>query len=143
MKLIQLGSLKWRVLAVCDRRGRCDVLDTLRSMAGHGGKKMLATLTEYIPEHGPNFGNREKVKHLADDIWELREQPRKGPKPRVYFFRDGEFVVVATQAYEKRNETATPFIERARLVRAQYRRDKKSGLIEIEELRVRRRSTVE
>ena len=120
MKLIELGLLRWQVLAVYDHRERCNVLDVLMELHGPAAKRMLRTLDSHIPERGPDFRNREKVKHLHGDIWELREQPTKGPKPRVYFFQDGSRRIVTTEANGKRDDDVTPYIKRAKEIRTSY-----------------------
>ena len=128
------------MLATCDHRERCNVLDVLGRLGGFAGKRMLRTLDTHIPEHGPDFRNREKVKHLDGDIYELREQPLKGPKPRVYFFRDGDLGIVTTEADGKRDEDPAPFIKKAKEIRTQYLAAKAMGQIVIEKIKRNRGS---
>lgn len=135
MKLIELGRLRWQVLAVVDHRDRCNVLAVLSRLQGHAGKKMLRTLRSRIPEHGPAFHNPEKAKQLDDGIWELREQPKHGPKPRVFFFRDGnQPVIVTTEATAKRDDDLSGFIASAKRIRTRYEQDRDLGLNEIEQI---------
>lgn len=100
-------------------------------MGGHAAKRMLAMLREHIPEHGPDFKNREKVKQLDDGIYELREQPKKGPKPRVFFFKDGDRVIVTTEATAKKDDDVSGFIEKAKQRRAAYMSAKALGQTEV------------
>src|SRR5688572_22865907 len=100
MKLLELGVLKWRVYAVLDARERCNVLDVLLSIGTPSADRMLATLQKYIPEKGPDFHNRVRVKNLGGGVFSIREQPKTGPKPRVFFFRDAN-AIIATEAMAK------------------------------------------
>lgn len=136
MNLIELGWKNWRVLAVCDNRGDCLVLEYLSELGSSNKKalKMLNRLRQHVPENGPEFRNKEKVKHLDDGIYEFRESPRTGPKPRVFFFRDERNIVVCTEAFAKRNERLDPFIERAKRVREAYNIAKQNKKIEIEKI---------
>jgi Phage derived protein Gp49-like (DUF891) len=126
MTLLQLERTIWTVLAFWDdSRDECPVLEVLRELSStnHGAVKMLRTLLQRVPEHGPEFSNEEKVRKLKgkkySDLWEFREQPSKGPKVRVLFFRD-EKVVVCTEAFEKRSSTPKPALDRAVALRKQY-----------------------
>jgi hypothetical protein len=132
MKLLELGALKWQVLAVCDHRDQCNVLASLIAIGSPGAHRMLGTLRNYIPEYGPDFRNIEKVKNLGDGIYSLREQPKKGPKPRVFFFKDGATVIVATEATAKRDDDISGFIRRAKDIRARYMQAKTLGQLQIE-----------
>lgn len=94
-------------------------------------KRMISRLRGRIAEHGPEFDNEEKVKHLEDGIYEFREQPSRGPKPRVYFFRD-DSRVICTEAFMKRNENINRFIQSAKELRTQYQQGKRANQIEID-----------
>jgi hypothetical protein len=135
MKLIEIGALRWQVLAACDHREHCNVLDVLSRLHGPAAMRMLRTLDSHIPERGPDFRNRDKVKHLDGEIWELREQPLKGPKPRVYFFKDGDRTIVTTEANGKRDDDTAPFIKRAKDIRTRYLAAKALGQIVVEKLK--------
>ena len=133
MKLLQLGSMRWRVLAVYDHREDCHVLDVLVALGANcpAAGKMLRRLRSVIPEHGPNFENDQKAKHLDDGICEFKEQPQRGPKPRVFFFADGQ-TFICTEALAKRGDELSNFIARAKAIRETYFADKAARKLEIE-----------
>ena len=131
MKLFELGSLQWTVLAVCDHRGSCPVLDELKRLgtSNPSAMRILRDLRQGIPERGPDYRNKEKVKKLkgCGDIYELREQPTRGPKPRVLFFKDDDNTVICTSAFAKREDIPKDLIRKAEKIKAQYFYDKQSG----------------
>ena len=133
MKFIELGNKKWRVLALCDQKEDCQILDHLivSKLSSPAWRKMTARLTQMVPENGPEFNNRKKVKMQDDGIYAFREQPPRGPKPRVYFFRDGNDLI-CTEAIDKRNDNVTGIIRNAKIVRERYFEAKESNQIEIE-----------
>jgi putative component of toxin-antitoxin plasmid stabilization module len=135
MNLIELGRKTWRVLAVCDHRDNCQVLSYLRSsQSSDAARRMFGNLRQTIPERGPEFRNKEKVKHLDDGIYEFRIQPKKGPKSRVIFFTDGNSVVVCTEGLDKRNDDLSLYIEKAKDIRERYLADCNAGQIDIKKL---------
>ena len=136
MKLIDIRTMRWRVLAACDNRGDCPTLEILADANSKAAKRMLNRLRQKVPESGPEFRNDEKVKPLGDGIFEFREQPKKGPKPRVYFFCDGSNIVVCTGAFMKRNERISGYIEEAKNIREKYLADKMANDIEIESFEI-------
>lgn len=113
----------WEVRAVCDDSGACFVLEFLESgdatTEAHR-KWLLNQLREYIPQQGPPR-NALLTKPLGDGLFELRKQPRKGPKLRVLFFHDRDRVVVCTHGFLK-GQAQTPIeeIDRARALQAEY-----------------------
>lgn len=124
MKLLEIRTLRWRVLAVCDHRGNCPVLEVLmRDRSQQAAIRMVNRLRQRIPENGPEFQNIEKVRHYRNGVYALREQPSRGPKPRVYFFHDATArppIIVCTNALMKRNDDVTRFIEEAERLRDQF-----------------------
>ena len=140
MKLLEIGRLRWQVLAICDHRDRCQVLDVLVRLGAnsHAAARMSRLLRTHVPERGPMFSNEEQVKKLAGSqgIFEFREQPNRGPKLRILFFRDGNRVVVCTHAFQK-NQKKTPrgVIEKAEAARKAYFVDKANGAIVIDDAR--------
>jgi putative component of toxin-antitoxin plasmid stabilization module len=136
MKLLEFKWIRWRVLAVCDHRDTCQVLKYLvkKARSYKPAKRMLFRLRYDVPKDGPEFDNDEKVKHYDDGIYAFREQPSKGPKPRVYFFMDGDNVIVCTEAFLKRNENINGYIEYAKEVRDKYFDAKKKLKLRYEKL---------
>ena len=87
MKLVRIGWESWEVLAVCDPRGRCQVLDFLlgfKESSPAAARGMLALLRRELPAEGPPKGE-PLCKSLGNGIYELRKQP-KGKKLRVVWF---------------------------------------------------------
>jgi phage-related protein len=83
---------------------------------------MSGLLREYIPDHGPPK-NPEQSAPLGDDLYELRRQPKKGPKLRVIYFYDATLrrVIVVTHGFFKdQPQTPDEEIEYAKDLRAKY-----------------------
>jgi phage-related protein len=135
MRLVRLGWENWEVLAVCDHRGRCQVLEFLmdfRRSSPAAAQGMLALLQEGLPAVGPPKGE-PLCKPLGNGIFELRKQP-KGKKLRVVWFYGVEQVIVCTYAFGKAERTPQIRIEQSRLLRRQYLAAQARGKIEILDL---------
>jgi hypothetical protein len=122
---------------VCDASGNCFVVDTLT--AGEQVTRahrmgMLGLLHRQIPLYGvppaPISGP------LGDGLFELRKQPRKGPKLRVAFFYDqlDKSIVVCTHAFWKDQRTMPEEIERARQLRRLYCDARREGRLRVSAL---------
>jgi phage-related protein len=121
MKLVRIGWESWEVLAVCDPRGRCQVLDFLmefRESSPAAARSMLVLLESELPAAGPPKGE-PLCKPLGNGIYELRKQP-KGKKLRVVWFYGVGQVIVCTYAFAKAERTPQIRIEQSRLLRKQY-----------------------
>ena len=119
MRLTLLGHAEWTVLAVMTERGNCEVLDLLMS-SGKPGERMLADLTQRMPQHGPPR-NTEASKALRDRILELREPVSKGGTLRVLYFYDaGKVIVCANAVLKKSRKTPDELIDAAVEVRKRY-----------------------
>jgi phage-related protein len=121
VKLVRIGWESWEVLAVCDPRGHCQVLDFLmafRESSPTAARSMLALLRRELPSQGPPKGE-PICKSLGNGIYELRKQP-KGKKLRVVWFYGGGQVIVCTYAFAKAERTPQIRIEQSRLLRKQY-----------------------
>ncbi len=123
MLVVQLARMAWEVRAVCDQSDNCLVLDLLGS--GEEATKahrmgMLALLREHIPRLGVPPAPLSAP--LGDRLFELRKQPRKGPKLRVPFFydRNDDRIVVCTHAFWKDQPAMPNEILRARQLRDAY-----------------------
>jgi hypothetical protein len=114
----------WEVRAICeDTTGRAAVLDLLETGSSEtqaARRFTLALLREHIPNPGPPRGDMSAP--LGDGIFELRRQPKKGPKLRVLYFYDETLrrVVVFTHGFFKDQRRAPEEIQRARELRAKY-----------------------
>ncbi|HZF10715.1 MAG TPA: type II toxin-antitoxin system RelE/ParE family toxin [Thermoanaerobaculia bacterium] len=132
MKLVRIGWESWEVLAVCDLRGRCQVLDFLDDFersSPAAAYAMIALLRQTLPQEGPPR-SEPLCKSLGNGIYELRKQP-KGKKLRVVWFYGVGQVVVCTYAFSKAEKTPQIRVEQSRLLRKQYLAARTRGDLEI------------
>jgi len=121
MRLVRMGSGSWQVLAVCDHRDRCQVVDFLRELAASypaAAESMFSLLTDLIPACGPPKAE-PLSKALGHGLYEFRKQP-KGHKLRVIWFYGTSSTLVCTCAFSKAERTPQIRIEQSRLLRKQY-----------------------
>jgi phage-related protein len=121
VRLVRVGWEIWEVLAVCDHRGRCQVLEFLLAFKMSSPAAvlgMLALIRHDLPAVGPPKGE-PLCKSLGNGIYELRKQP-KGPKLRVLWFYGTGPVIILTSAFVKAERTPQIRIEQSRLLRKQY-----------------------
>jgi len=128
MKLRYVRKVRWTILAVCDERGGCQLLDFLGDSAcptGKAARNMLALIAR-TAEHGLS-GNRELSRDLGDDIYELRKSGL-----RVLFFYDAGRVIICSHAYPKQSQKiGHGQKERACRARKLYFEAKHNGELEI------------
>ena len=135
MRLVRIGWESWEVLAVCDSRDHCQVMEFLLDFrrispaAAHG---MMSLLQESLPVSGPPKGE-PLCKPLGSGIYELRKQP-KGKKLRVVWFYGVGQVIVCTYAFAKAERTPQIRVEQSRLLRKQYLAARARGEIKIVDL---------
>jgi Phage derived protein Gp49-like (DUF891) len=127
MRVLRLARARWEVLAVCEDDGRCPVLDLLQKGYREGSKeardKMLSLLVDSVPYEGPQVDNPtvcKPLKPLSDGLFEFRKQPRRGAKPRVVWFFDGDRCVVCTVGFFKRDQMPEGKLDQAREMKAAY-----------------------
>jgi phage-related protein len=135
VRLVRIGWESWEVLAVCDHRGRCQVLEFLMSFkesSPAAARGMLALLRRDLPVSGPPKGE-PLCKPLGHGLFELRKQP-KGRKLRVVWFYGAGPVMVCTWAFAKAERTPQIRIEQSRLLHKQYMSALARREIEIVEL---------
>jgi phage-related protein len=119
MRLVRIAREQWDVLAVLDDRGRCQVLDFLRSPDQNAAYRFLLWFLRFrLPAEGPPR-SAALCKSLGNGIYELRRQP-KGPKLRVLFFYDDGFRIVLTNAFLKAERTPRTEVEQARRLKQKY-----------------------
>jgi phage-related protein len=120
MELVRIGrpSSRFKVLATCDARGDCPVLDFLEKLDKSEAKlrnAVLAFLRERVAEHGPPT-YEEQCRELKDNIFEFK----KGPI-RILWFWDVDQMILCTHAFRKKTQKTPPGeIDRAKLVRDNY-----------------------
>lgn len=128
MRLEQVGAGRWTVLAVCSERGDCPLLEFLAGLGGdlaRDGRRMLALL-DRVAAGGPPR-NVEISRQLAPGIWELIQG-----RLRVLWFYDEGRLVIATHGFVKKTRKAPAAeIERAKVGRDAYFRDRRRGNIRI------------
>lgn len=132
MELVRIARRRWDVLAFCDHRGNCQVLDFLEDLTGSyqaAAEQMRLLLDRIIPEHGPPK-TEPLCKPLGDGLFELRKQP-KGKKLRVVWFYGTGAVIVCVAAFTKAERTPRAEIVRARALQREYWEAKKHGRVEI------------
>lgn len=132
MRLLRIARKRWEVLAICDHRGGCPVLDFLEGLTGAyqaAVEQMLVLLGQLIPENGPPKGE-PLCKSLGDGLYELRKQP-KGKKLRVVWFYGGGPVIICAAAFTKAERTPRAEIIRARALQREYWEARKHGQLKI------------
>jgi len=133
MKLVRIARKRWEVLAVCDDRGKCLVLDFLAGLAGTtyqiAAKQMSRLLDAQVSINGPPK-TEPLCKPLGKGLYEFRKQP-KGKKLRVFWFYGGGAVIVCAVALTKAERTPQPKVAQALLLQERYREAKRAGKVEI------------
>jgi phage-related protein len=132
MRLLRIARGKWDVLAVCDQRGRCQVLDFLMELDTSysvAATSMLALLKGRVPTFGPPRGE-PLCKFLGEGVYEFRRQP-KGKKLRVVWFYGGDAVIVCTAGFKKAERTPRVQLDQARFLCKQYWGLRSRGGLEI------------
>lgn len=133
MKLVRIARLRWEVLAICDSRGGCPVLEFLADPGGTSyqvaAEQMMQLLATQVPAGGPPR-TEPLCKPLGNGLFEFRRQP-KGKKLRVVWFYGGGTVVVCATAFTKAERTPRTKIAQALLLRESYRLAKIGDKIEI------------
>ncbi len=135
MKLVRLAKDRWDVLAICDGRNQCQILDFLAELKGSyeaSARSMLVLLQQTIPKYGPPK-SEPQCKALGGGLFELRKQP-KGKKLRVVWFYGGGTVIVCTAAFKKAERTPQAELDRARLHQERYRLARALSAVEIIDL---------
>jgi phage-related protein len=137
MNLLTLGRGRWHVLAVCDDRGQCEVLDFLEALCSDGERQrkhalaMLALLEQSIPEDGPPRAG-ERSGSLGDDIFEFRSVAGEF---RVLWFYDKGKVIVCTHAFKKSEQRTDPAeIKRAKRIKRDYELARDRDQLAVEDL---------
>jgi phage-related protein len=123
MKLVRIARLRWEVLAVCDSRDGCPVVEFLAGLKGTSyeiaAKQMSRLLNVQVPASGPPK-TEPLCKPLGQGLFEFRKQP-KGKKLRVFWFYGDGAVIVCALALVKAERTPQSKIQQALLLQERYR----------------------
>ncbi len=132
MKLVRLAKERWEILAACDNRGRCEVLEFLSDLEGDyqaAALSMVVFLTQFVARKGPPKAE-PWCKPLGGGLFEFRKQP-KGKKLRVIWYYGGGNIVVCSAAFTKAERTPRSELDRSRLHLERYRLARARGAVEI------------
>ncbi|HVR08731.1 MAG TPA: type II toxin-antitoxin system RelE/ParE family toxin [Thermoanaerobaculia bacterium] len=130
MRLRRVQRTRWEVLAVCDARGNCLLLDFLAGLEARlaaDGRAMLRLLA-FVAEQGPPR-NVETSHKLAGEIWEFIT----GRLRVLWFYDEGRLVVCSNGFVKRTRKTPIAEIDRARASFAAYRAAKKDGTLQVED----------
>lgn len=130
MRVRRLLQGKYTVLAVCDNRNACTLIDFFESLGANLEKDAhhMLELLERVSQHGPP--RNTDISHQIDgEIWEFI----KG-RLRVFWFYDEGRVVVCTHGLVKKGQkTPRSDITQAANRRKEYLAAKCARTLEIEE----------
>jgi len=125
----------YQVLAMCDERGSCQILDFLLDLGSERNplrRKILALLQDRVPQRGV-LKNDQESKELEDGIFEFRPFPA-----RILWFWDENQVVICVEALSKPKKRATQReIAKAKDARSAYRLAKSHNDIQITNMEIR------
>ena len=96
MKLREVGSVVWDIVAACDGNGNFPALEFLTNAeAKDAAAQILKRMTGFYAERGPDQG--PKSTRLRNGIWEWKQG-----KLRVLWFHDRERqIAIATHGFVK------------------------------------------
>ena len=129
MRLKQIGSGAWRILAPCTERGDCELIEFLVALPPNLVKdgRRLIWLFDRVNVAGPPH-DAEISRQEAPGLWAFR-----AGRLRVLWFYDEGRVIVCSHGFVKRSEKAPRReIERALAARDRYRAAKAAGRLRIE-----------
>jgi phage-related protein len=123
MKLREVISDQWRILAICNERGDCQLEEFLGSFRdpASGAIKMMALL-KWTSRHGAPT-NRQRSNTLGDEIFEL-----KSGSLRVLYFYDADRLIICSHGFVKKTQKC-PSSEKAAAAacRRRYFEAKRNG----------------
>ena len=129
MKLRYVQRGIWRILAICDNRGGCLVLEFIDSLETNSRSDYDQVMAQmrWAAVNGPPR-NDKKSRPLADKIFELKT--RGGI--RIPYFYDQDRLVICTEALRKPKKTELrAVIARALAARERYVEAKRRGAVEM------------
>ena len=127
LRRVEVGQ--WTVLAMCDDRGDCRVLELVDGLLVDSKRDydQVVALLKRTAAHGPPRSERLSRK-LTDDIYELKT---RGGIRIPYFYDEGR-MIICTEALRKPKKTELrSVITRAQAERQRYLEAKRRGGIEV------------
>ena len=131
MRLQLVAVRRWTIVAMCDNRGNCPVVDFLDTLEtdSKADFRQVMTLVRRTAAVGPPM-NTGKSRPLDEEIYELKT--RRGI--RIPYFYDEGRVIICTEALRRPKKTElVAVIRRAVEQRAQYFRAKLNGELKVTE----------
>jgi len=119
----------WTVLAICEGRERCDVLDFADRLSRDDPREYARLMRAFtrVAEAGPPR-NVRRSRALAHDIYELKTP---GGLRVLYFFDEGQVVVCSEAMSKPKQRGLSVAVERAARARWRYLNDKRRNAIHI------------
>lgn len=127
MKLRPILERAWKIYAVCDSRGDCQLAEFIAELPSNlskDGDRLLA-LFEHVGERGPQHLPAERCHTLAPDIWEFI----CGRLRVAWFYDEGRMIVCSHGFIKKSQKTKRQDVELAVRARGSYFADKTAGKI--------------
>lgn len=106
----------------------CSILEAL--LDAPDGRKMLRLFDEVVMTGLPK-DNIEKCRHLEGPVFELKRGPKRGPKLRVFGFRDKERIVLPEINLKKRDDNPAPYIRKCLAFREHYMQAQQTNQIKV------------
>lgn len=111
----------------------CETLQELLKAPKSELRKLIQEFDRII-EHGLPSANKQKCRHLKGKVFELKVGPAKGPKIRVFGFRDGPRIVLADANHAKREDDPEKNIKKVENARRRYTNAKNRKTIVVTEM---------
>ncbi len=130
MRLQRICAGQFAVHAVCDNRGRCELVAFLEGLGAklRAHRDGMLYLLDRCASHGPP-ANAEQKHHLGDGIYELIRGPL-----RVLFFTDqGRIIICSHGIIKKTGKVPKRDIIQATAARDRYRAARDRGQLQIME----------
>jgi phage-related protein len=130
LRLRQIRSGEWRIVAVCTPRGDCPLLEFLATQQGHLARdsRRMLRLLERVAQQGPPR-NTDVSHQIGDSLWEFIQ----GQLRVLWFYDEGRIVVCSHGFVKKGRKAPRGEIARARESQDQYRWARRKGEITIQE----------
>lgn len=131
MILEELHNIHWRVLAICDSKGRSIIDKLVSGLSGDllvDGQKLDSDLDK-LSEHGPRIFPPERCHQISskEQIYQLTSK-----RLRLFWFYDAGKMIICAHGFIKKSQK-TPMDELAQAVAARnrYVADKDNGRLQV------------